>query len=218
MPYNLQLFFCICLLLRGERVSLSVERRYLSVLMHMFQSMRIMLTTYSRSQGVPFLFQGPCEQTVNVLQLMEEEGFEPSLVMLNSLINAFGTAGRHLEALAVFQHIKDSGMSPDVVTYTTLMKTFMRAKKFEKVSIEFGIIAVVIGPLSMHVTSGSPPPFCLHMHDAEQTQGRRAWAAVHAVSPRRTSLRRGSGSRRAFSTPSSARCIGRSRCWRQTPS
>ncbi|KAL5679843.1 hypothetical protein ACJX0J_006228, partial [Zea mays] len=51
---------------------------------------------------------GPCEQTVNVLQLMEEEGFEPSLVMLNSLINAFGTAGRHLEALAVFQHIKDS--------------------------------------------------------------------------------------------------------------
>jgi len=39
-----------------------------------------------------------------------------------------------LEALAVFQHIKDSGMSPDVVTYTTLMKTFMRAKKFEKVS------------------------------------------------------------------------------------
>lgn len=108
MPYNLQLFFCICLLLRGERVSLSVERRYLSVLMHMFQSMRIMLTTYSRSQGVPFLFQGLCEQTVNVLQLMEEEGFEPSLVMLNSLINAFGTAGRHLEALAVFQHIKDS--------------------------------------------------------------------------------------------------------------
>jgi len=65
---------------------------------------------------------------------MEEEGFEPNLVMLNLLINAFGTAGRHLEALAVFQHIKDSGMSPDVVTYTTLMKTFMRAKKFEKVS------------------------------------------------------------------------------------
>jgi pentatricopeptide repeat protein len=67
-----------------------------------------MLAAYSRSQGVPFLFQGLCEQTVNVLQLMEEEGFEPNLVMLNLLINAFGTAGRHLEALAVFQHIKDS--------------------------------------------------------------------------------------------------------------
>jgi pentatricopeptide repeat protein len=39
---------------------------------------------------------------------LEEEGFEPNLVMLNLLINAFGTAGRHLEALAVFQHIKDN--------------------------------------------------------------------------------------------------------------
>lgn len=53
-------------------------------------------------------FQGLCEQTVNVLQLMEAEGIEPNLVMLNLLINAFGTAGRHLEALAVLQHIKDS--------------------------------------------------------------------------------------------------------------
>ncbi|KAM0837951.1 hypothetical protein ACQ4PT_061298 [Festuca glaucescens] len=64
---------------------------------------------------------------------MEAEGIEPNLVMLNLLINAFSTAGRHLEALAVFQHIKDSGMSPDVVTYTTLMKAFMRVKRFEKV-------------------------------------------------------------------------------------
>jgi pentatricopeptide repeat protein len=39
---------------------------------------------------------------------MEQEGIEPNLVMLNLLINAFGTAGRHLEAVAVFQHIKDS--------------------------------------------------------------------------------------------------------------
>jgi len=64
-----------------------------------------MLAAYSRCC---YLFQGLCEQSVNVLQLMEEEGFEPNLVMLNLLINAFGTAGRHLEALAVFQHIKDS--------------------------------------------------------------------------------------------------------------
>jgi pentatricopeptide repeat protein len=39
---------------------------------------------------------------------MEAEGIEPNLVMLNLLINAFSTAGRHLEAVAVFQHIKDS--------------------------------------------------------------------------------------------------------------
>lgn len=39
---------------------------------------------------------------------MEEEGIEPNLIMLNLLINAFGIAGRHLEAVAVFEHIKDS--------------------------------------------------------------------------------------------------------------
>lgn len=52
--------------------------------------------------------QGLCEQTVKVLRLMEAEGIEPNLIMLNLLINAFGIAGRHLEALSVFQHIKES--------------------------------------------------------------------------------------------------------------
>lgn len=52
--------------------------------------------------------QGLCEQTVKVLKLMEGEGIEANLIMLNVLINAFGIAGRHLEALSVYQHIKDS--------------------------------------------------------------------------------------------------------------
>ncbi|KAL5540287.1 hypothetical protein UlMin_024443 [Ulmus minor] len=52
---------------------------------------------------------------------MEEEGFEPNVVMLNVLMNAFGIACRYLE-----------GFTPDVVTYTTLMKAFIRAKKFDK--------------------------------------------------------------------------------------
>ncbi|RVW41769.1 putative pentatricopeptide repeat-containing protein [Vitis vinifera] len=45
---------------------------------------------------------------VKVLQLMETEGIEPNLIMLNMLINAFGIAGRHLEALSVYHHIKDT--------------------------------------------------------------------------------------------------------------
>ena len=55
-----------------------------------------------------FSKQGLCEQTVKVLQLMETEGIEPNLIMLNMLINAFGIAGRHLEALSVYHHIKDT--------------------------------------------------------------------------------------------------------------
>ncbi|CAL5408064.1 unnamed protein product [Camellia sinensis] len=71
--------------------------------------------------------QGLCEQTVKVLQLMEVAGIEPNLVMLNVLINAFGISGRLSEAL--------SGVSPDVVTYSTLMKAFMRAKKFDQIPV-----------------------------------------------------------------------------------
>lgn len=52
--------------------------------------------------------QGYCEQTVKVLQLMEPEGIEPNLIMLNVLINAFGIAGRHMEALSIYQLIKES--------------------------------------------------------------------------------------------------------------
>lgn len=51
--------------------------------------------------------QGLCEQTVNVFRLMEAEGIEPNLIMLNSLINAFGIAGRCGEALSIFEHIKE---------------------------------------------------------------------------------------------------------------
>lgn len=33
---------------------------------------------------------------------------EPNLIMLNVLINAFAIAGRHMEALLVFNHIRES--------------------------------------------------------------------------------------------------------------
>lgn len=59
--------------------------------------------------------QGLCEQTVKVLQLMEAEGMEPNLIMLNVLINAFGVSGRHLEALSVYHCIKES-VGPHIST------------------------------------------------------------------------------------------------------
>lgn len=52
--------------------------------------------------------QGLCKQTVKVLKLMEKEGTEPNLIMLNVLINAFGNAGKHMEALSIYHHIKES--------------------------------------------------------------------------------------------------------------
>lgn len=39
---------------------------------------------------------------------MERDGIEPNLIMLNVLINAFGNAGRYMDALSVYEHIKES--------------------------------------------------------------------------------------------------------------
>lgn len=39
---------------------------------------------------------------------MEADGIEPNLIMLNLLMNAFAIAGRHMEATAIFEHIKES--------------------------------------------------------------------------------------------------------------
>ncbi|KAL5540288.1 hypothetical protein UlMin_042771 [Ulmus minor] len=63
--------------------------------------------------------------------------------MLNVLMNAFGIAGRYLEAESIYHHIKESGFTLDVVTYTTLMKAFIRAKKFDKVGQALGLPLVL---------------------------------------------------------------------------
>jgi pentatricopeptide repeat protein len=48
-----------------------------------------------------------CEQAMNVFRRMEEEGYEPNLMMFNLLINAFSVAGRHLEAFSVFDYMQE---------------------------------------------------------------------------------------------------------------
>ncbi|KAG5561678.1 hypothetical protein RHGRI_004658 [Rhododendron griersonianum] len=98
---------------------------------------------------------GSIFETVKVLQLMEAEGIEPNLIMLNVLINAFGVSGRHLEALSVYYFFSDVGLavlkgnSPDVVTYGTLMKTFTRAMTFDQVCYTFIVTPIIINLLNM---------------------------------------------------------------------
>lgn len=53
---------------------------------------------------------------------MEADGTEPNLVMLNLLMNAFSIAGKHLEATAVFEHMKES-----VSTLLNQIRLFMRS-------------------------------------------------------------------------------------------
>ena len=42
---------------------------------------------------------------MEVFKSMEKDGVELNLSMLNVLINAFGVAGRHIEAFSVFDYI-----------------------------------------------------------------------------------------------------------------
>lgn len=56
-------------------------------------------------QSVFLNLQGLCEQAMEVFKSMEKDGVELNLSMLNLLINAFGVAGRHVEAFSVFDYI-----------------------------------------------------------------------------------------------------------------
>ncbi|KAK6131453.1 hypothetical protein DH2020_034794 [Rehmannia glutinosa] len=83
------------------------------------------------------LIQGLSEQAVNAFRVMRGDGLKPSLLALNSLINAFGEDRRDSEAFAVLQYMRDNDLKPDVVTYTTLMKALIRVEKYEKVPAVF---------------------------------------------------------------------------------
>lgn len=75
-----------------------------SKMLNCFASLRLQVF----SKADLFSCQGLCEQVIMVLQIMEAEGIEPNIVMLNMLINAFGNAGRYMEAISVYHHIKES--------------------------------------------------------------------------------------------------------------
>ncbi|KAG6783591.1 hypothetical protein POTOM_009247 [Populus tomentosa] len=77
--------------------------------------------------------QGLSEQAVSAFWAMRDDGLKPSLLALNSLINAFGKDRRDAEAFVVLQYMKENDLKPDVVTYTTLMKALILVEKFDKV-------------------------------------------------------------------------------------
>lgn len=52
--------------------------------------------------------QGLCKQIVKVLKMMEKEGIELNLIMLNVLINVFGNVGKYMEVLFIYYYIKES--------------------------------------------------------------------------------------------------------------
>lgn len=54
------------------------------------------------------IWQGLSEQAVNAYRVMRSDGLKPSLLALNSLINAFGEDRRDIEAFSVLQYMKEN--------------------------------------------------------------------------------------------------------------
>lgn len=52
--------------------------------------------------------QGLSEEAINAFKVMRADGLMPSLLALNSLINAFGEDRRDAEAFAVLQYMKEN--------------------------------------------------------------------------------------------------------------
>lgn len=52
--------------------------------------------------------QGLSEHALNAFRLMRSDGLSPSILALNSLINAFGEDRRDVEAFAVLQYMKEN--------------------------------------------------------------------------------------------------------------
>lgn len=52
--------------------------------------------------------QGLSEEAVNVFRVMRADGIKPSVLVLNSLINAFGEDQRDNEAFSVLQYMKEN--------------------------------------------------------------------------------------------------------------
>ncbi|KAK8512618.1 hypothetical protein V6N12_075189 [Hibiscus sabdariffa] len=92
------------------------------------------MLVYILHQREAELCVGLSEQAMNVLRVTGADGLKPNRLALNSLINAFGEDRRVAEAFAVvLQYMKENGVKPDAVTYTTLMKALIRIDKFHKV-------------------------------------------------------------------------------------
>ncbi|KAK9053393.1 hypothetical protein SSX86_030026 [Deinandra increscens subsp. villosa] len=96
--------------------------------------------------------RGLSNQAANTFKMMSSDGLKPSHLALNALINAFSEDRRDVEAFAVLEYMKENasilyffsfsclmfqpflfGLTPDVVTYTTLMKALIRVEKFSEV-------------------------------------------------------------------------------------
>ena len=55
-------------------------------------------------------------------------------ILYNSLIVAYSKTGQAVNAEKVMEEMREEGLKPDVVTYTTVIDAYKRVKNYERVS------------------------------------------------------------------------------------
>ncbi|KAF6173005.1 hypothetical protein GIB67_006381 [Kingdonia uniflora] len=68
-----------------------------------------------------YAFNGHFEETLKLLNRMEQEGIKPDLVTWNSLISGYSMHGRSKVALVLIRQMKAWGLNPNVVSWTALI-------------------------------------------------------------------------------------------------
>lgn len=72
-----------------------------------------------------YYLQGLADHALNVVKAMKADGLEVSILVLNSLINAFGEDRRVVEAFSVLQFMKENVSLVFLFSYFDLLQTLM---------------------------------------------------------------------------------------------
>lgn len=112
------------------------------------------------------LLQGLSEQALNAFRLMRGDGLKPSLLALNSLINAFGEDKRDAEAFAVLQYMKDNVTCFLILfTLTDPFLSYCRVNAFNKQNFSHCLTRT---PLGFLIIAGLETR-CCHIYHADES-------------------------------------------------
>ncbi len=81
------------------------------------------LAGYARSKNIE-----KCEKIFEIIK----SKYTPDNTVYNSLLLVYAKNKRTSEALSIFKEMRDEGLSPDIVCYTTLIHAFNLAKQYDK--------------------------------------------------------------------------------------
>merc|ERR1719399_2394342 len=119
--------------LYGQMLDVLVGNNCLEDALSLFQEMKTTHKSSLNSQGFAvayamiirgFAQQKDCARALECYEETKSHGTKASLVVLNTLIDACSRVGDMSSASMVFQDMQDANCTPDLITYSTLIKGY----------------------------------------------------------------------------------------------